>query len=114
MRTFFCIAGPVFMRMCHIPRPADMRIQEMIAEVLTKRVLLVVYDLLASTPLILQRQKRMISLQHHAFRLREAKADRCKQIVKRLSISVIISIQTHKTCASRSDAHLQSTSSPSK
>jgi len=68
---------------------------KMIAEVLTKRVLLVACDLLASTPLILQRQKRMISLQHHAFRLREAKADRCKQIAKRLSISVIISIHAN-------------------
>ncbi len=37
-------------------------IREMIAEVLTKRVLFVACDLLASTPLILQRQKRMISL----------------------------------------------------
>ena len=36
-------------------------IGEMIAEVLTKRVLFVACDLLASTPLILQRQKRMIS-----------------------------------------------------
>ncbi len=37
-------------------------IGEMIAEVLTKQVLFVVCDLLAPTPLILQRQKRMISL----------------------------------------------------
>ena len=50
---------------CSVPSDTGYyRVQplEMIAEVLTKRVLLVACDLLASTPLILQRQKRMISL----------------------------------------------------